>query len=68
MKRTDKYPAIDARLPDLYGRILKAAEQMRAARHAENEISLLMMRARINAKAAAAASLVDAAPVEKVLA
>jgi hypothetical protein len=67
MKRADKYPAIDPRLPDLYGRILKAAEQMRTARQAENEVNWLMARVRINAKAEARASLADAEPVTKVL-
>lgn len=63
MKRPDKYPPLDPRLPDLYGRIIRAAQTMRTARHAENEIGMLMMRMRMNAKAAAAASLADAEPV-----
>lgn len=36
MKKADKYPAIDPRLPNLYRRVIDAAAQMRSARHAEN--------------------------------
>ena len=63
MKRADKYPLIDPRLPNLYRRIIDAAQSMRTARHAENEVNWLMARVRINAKAEAAASLADAEPV-----
>ena len=34
MKRADKYPLIDPRLPRLYSRILEAANKMRAGQQA----------------------------------
>ena len=67
MKPRDKYPVVDPRESDLYRKILDAAQTMRTARHAENEVNWLMARVRINAKAQAAASLADAEPVTKVL-
>jgi hypothetical protein len=67
VKKRDKYPVLDPRLPDLYGRIIQAAQTMRTARHAENEISRLLMRVRIVAREEAKASLADAEPVTKVL-
>jgi hypothetical protein len=36
MRKPDKYPPLDPRLPHLYDRILSAAQAMRSARHAEN--------------------------------
>ena len=56
MKRADKYPALDPRLPDLYRRIIDAADKMRTARHAESEVGWLMARVRLSAKAEAAQS------------
>lgn len=35
MKRHDKYPPIDTRAPDLYGRILRMAARMRAYQQAD---------------------------------
>jgi 2-methylcitrate dehydratase PrpD len=46
-------------LPDLYGLILRAAQAMRTARQAENEVAWLMARMRRNAKAIAAARLAE---------
>jgi hypothetical protein len=66
MKRPSKYPLIDPRLPRLYDRILAAARVMRAQQQTESEIGRLMARARLNAKATAAAELEDAEPVTKV--
>jgi hypothetical protein len=65
--RPDKYPLIDPRLPRLYSRILEAAQEMRAAQLASAEIGRIMAVQRMNARAAAAAELADAEPVEKVL-
>ena len=42
--KPSKYPTIDPRLPDLYGRILKAASAMRTARQAENEVQTMLRR------------------------
>jgi hypothetical protein len=45
MKRADKYPLIDPRLPRLYSRIIEAANQLRASRSIDNSIHHAEVRA-----------------------
>lgn len=67
MKKADKYPTIDPRLPDLYGRILKAADAMRRARRLEDDVERMMMRVRLAAAATARQKMEDAEPVTILL-
>ena len=46
MKRADKYPAIDPRLPRLYSRIIEAANQLRASRSIDNSLHHAEVRAK----------------------
>ena len=45
MKKQDKYPVIDPRLPRLYSRILEAANQLRASRSIDNSLHHAEVRA-----------------------
>ena len=45
MKKQDKYPLIDPRLPRLYSRILEAANQLRASRSIVNSLHHAEVRA-----------------------
>jgi hypothetical protein len=46
MKRADKYPLIDPRLPRLYSRILEAANELRASRSIDNSLHHAEVRAK----------------------
>jgi hypothetical protein len=45
VKRADKYPAIDPRLPRLYSRIIEAANALRASRSIDNSLHHAEVRA-----------------------
>lgn len=46
MKKPDKYPLIDPHGPDLYGSILRTAEQLRRQRRLDQEAGMFMARQR----------------------
>lgn len=46
MKKADKYPLIDPRLPRLYSRILEAANALRASRSIDNSLHHAEVRAK----------------------
>lgn len=63
MRKADKYPLIDPRSPDLYRRILDAAEQLRRQRRAEHEFGLMLQRQREAAARIAVMAMEEAEPV-----
>lgn len=46
MRKPDKYPLIDPRLPRLYARILEAAQAMRSVRQMESALGWAELRAK----------------------